>query len=108
MASDYCAAWIEGNGVEASPSAIRERQFNLHCATAINAMEDLFTQHCDRLLTVEWYERQCDTFRGLLSEPGLRAFWAAQREEVGRSAPRFRAFVDSLVPEQAPVFANRT
>jgi len=106
MPADYCAAWIAANGVEPSLSEIRKRQFGLHCVTAINAMEDLYAQHSGGLLSAEWYERQCDTFRGLLSEPGLRAYWTTYRD-TGRSAPNFRAFVDSLITDETTVFAHR-
>ncbi len=69
---ESCAAWIEGNGGTATPEGIRQLQFNLMCATGIVALEDLFAQHRDRLLTAEQFGRNCDTHRGHTS----RAFGA--------------------------------
>jgi len=44
------------------------------------------------------------TFRGLLSEPGLRAYWNAQKEDIGKAAPKLRAFIDGLCDREAANF----
>ena len=103
---ESCAAWIEGNGGTATPAAIRNLQFSLMCATAITAMEDLYSQRCDLLLTDEQFGRNCETFRGLLSEPGLRTHWNMARDDLRKVAPKFCTFVDGLVVGEA-VFRGR-
>jgi hypothetical protein len=106
MDSDSCAAWIEGNGGAVTPEEIRKHQFFLHCMTAINAMEDHFLQHADGLLSREQFARNCENFRGLLSNPGLRAFWNARKPRMEQVAPKFSAFVDSLCTDDATEFRH--
>src|SRR5690349_4271701 len=105
--ADKCAAWIEGNGGLATHEEIRSRQFALHCATAINALEDHYLQHRDGLMDKEYFARNCDTFRGLLRQPGLRAFWNDARAVSVKVAPRFTAFVDSLCSDAVETFTHR-
>jgi hypothetical protein len=106
MRGELSAAWIEGNGGDPTPAEIRRHQFVLHCVTAVNAMEDLFAQHRDGLHSKEHFERECETFRGLLAQPGFRAFWEEQRGAVGQVAPRFSAFVDSLANKEVTGFTH--
>jgi hypothetical protein len=107
MPAEFCAAWIEGNGGKATPELIRLRQFNYHCATAINAMEDHHLQHVAGLTSHEQFARNCETFRGLLQEPGLRAFWNGYRGTAVKVAPIFCAFVDSLCLTETREFSNQ-
>jgi len=110
MNAEIVTAWIEGNGGAATPEFIRQRQFHYHCGIAMIAMEDYFSQHEDGLLSDEQFSRGCETFRGLLREPGLRAYWLKQRETMAKAAPRYCAFIDSLCTGEAePVgrFQNR-
>ena len=92
-----CAAWIEGNGGAATPSAIRDRQFALQCAMTINALEDLYLQNRNGLTDPEHFRLECETFRRLLSLPGMGAFWTGNKSNIARVAPGFCAFVDNLV-----------
>src|ERR1700761_8567725 len=96
MNAEVAASWIEGNGGTATPQAIRQRQFEHHCGSAMVAMEDYFTQHETGLLNHEQFARGRETFRALLKEQGMRAYWKKQREAFGSAAPRYCAFVDSL------------
>jgi len=96
MNAEIVSAWIEGNGGAATPELIRQRQFHYHCGIAMIAMEDYFTQHEDRLLSDEQFSRGRETFRGVLKEPGLRAYWLRQRVIMAQAAPRYCAFIDSL------------
>jgi hypothetical protein len=106
MDGETIAAWIECNGGKATPEMIRQRRFRLNCAIAINAMEDHYLQHLARLLNDEQFARNNETFRGLLQEPGMRAFWNEQRPINMRAAPRFTAFVDSLCKGDVEAFKN--
>lgn len=106
LPAEYCAAWIEGNGGDPTPTEIRKHQFAIHCVTAVNAMADLFAQHCDGLQSKEHFARECETFRGLLAQPGFRAYWNERRGAVGQVAPRFSAFVDSLADREATEFTH--
>jgi hypothetical protein len=106
--ADCCAVWIEGNHGVATPELVRQRQFFIHCATALNAMEDHHLQHLDGLLSSEQYARGCETFRGLLLEPGFREYWSNYRKSMVQVAPKFCAFVDSLcTTDAASAFGNR-
>lgn len=107
MNPEYCAAWIEGNDGKATPETIRARQFFFHCSIAINAMEDQYLQHKSGLVSGEQFGRVSETFRGLLSEPGMRRFWNADRARIVGAAPGFCAYVDSLCTAEAAAFANR-
>jgi hypothetical protein len=60
------------------------------------AMEDYFTQHAEGLLSEEQFARGRATFRALLKEPGLLAYWEKQREAFVTAAPRYCTFIDSL------------
>jgi hypothetical protein len=86
---------------------IRARQFDFHCATAVNAIESHFLQHNDGLLSREQFARGCETFRGLLSEPGVRAYWLGYRELIVDVAPHFCNFVDGLCTLEPTHFKNR-
>jgi hypothetical protein len=90
------AVWIEGNGGTPTPELIRKRQFHQHCGTAMIAMEDYFSQHEEGLLSDEQFARGSATFRELMKEPGVRAYWLRQKEVIAKAAPRYCAFIDSL------------
>ena len=96
MNADAAAAWIEGNGGTPTPELIRKRQFQNQCGTAMIAMEDYFSQHEEGLLSEEQFARGSESFRILLREPGVRAYWLRQKEVMAKAAPRYCAFIDSL------------
>ena len=96
MNAEAAAAWIEGNGGTPTPELIRKRQFDQHCGTAMIAMEDYFSQHEEGLLSEEQFARGSETFRALLREPGMRAYWLKQKDVMTKAAPRYCAFIDSL------------
>ena len=100
MNAEAAAIWIEGNGGTPTPELIRERQFQYHCAIAMIAMEDYFSQHELGLLSEEQFSRGIATFRHALKEPGLRAYWLRQREIMSKAAPKYCAFIDSLCSEE--------
>jgi hypothetical protein len=60
------------------------------------AMEDYFSQHEEGLLSDEQFARGSATFRELMKEPGIRAYWLRQKEVIAKAAPRYCAFIDSL------------
>lgn len=105
--TERSAAWVKGNGEEPTQDAIRKLQFNLQCGLAISAMEDFYFQHKDGLLDEELFERNCETFRGLLSEPGMRANWHGRRESIGKAAPNLAEFIDSLCSDDASAYKYR-
>lgn len=105
--ADATTAWLQGNGVEPTPEAVRKGQFYLMCQTSITALEDIFSQHNDGLMKDEVFARNCYIHRGLLSEPGYREYWTAQRADVAKIAPDFAGFVDSLCDGEAKEFKFR-
>ena len=105
--AEPCAAWLEGNGEKSTPEAVRKVQFFLMCQCSLTALEDIFSQHNDGLMQDEAFARNCHIHRGLLTEPGYRAYWNAQRAEVAGIAPKFAAFVDSLCTGEPKAFGYR-
>ena len=99
MNAEAVAIWIEGNSGTPTPELIRERQFHDQCGIAMIAMEDYFSQHELGLLSAEQFSRGSETFRNILKEPGLRAYWLRQREIMAKAAPKYCAFLDSLCTE---------
>jgi hypothetical protein len=93
------AAFLEANGVDPTQEAIRRMQFGMMCTTWMAALEDIHGQRTDGLLTDEQFARNCWEHRHLMSRPALRAFWLANRAEIGEAAPKFRSFVDSLITD---------
>jgi hypothetical protein len=104
---DASTAWLQGNGMETTPDAVRRAQFSLMCQTSVTALEDIFHQYKDGLMKEEVFARNCMMHRGLLSEPGYRAYWNAQRDDVRKIAPGFAGFIDSLCTEDATAFKFR-
>jgi hypothetical protein len=100
MNADVVAAWIEGNGGTPTPELIRQEQFYYQCRVSMIAMEDYFGQHELGLLSDEQFARGRATFRHLLKEPGLRAYWLIQRDIIATAAPNYCAFIDSLCTEE--------
>src|ERR1700761_2421079 len=97
MNPEYCAAWIEGNGGEATAEAVRARQFAFHCSIGIHSMEDLYVQHRAGLLNEEQFQRGSENFRRLFTEPGVRKAWERERALFADAAPGFTAYVDGLL-----------
>jgi hypothetical protein len=105
---DATAAWLQGNGVVPTPETVRKGQFFLMCQTSITALEDIFHQRSDGLMIKdEVFARNCFVHRGLLSEPGYRDYWNAQRTEIAKIAPQFCAFVDGLCSGEVKEFGFR-
>lgn len=98
------AAFLQANGVNPTNEAIRQMQFAMMCTTWIAALEDIHGQHSEGLLTNEQFARNCLEHRVLMSQPAMRAFWLASRDEIGKAAPKFRAFVDSLIVGEVTEF----
>jgi len=96
MDRERVAAFLEGNGQEATAEAVRQFQFILQCRTALDALEDHYLQHQAHLVNPEQHARAREDFRSLFSLPGVRGYWNQVREAESRAAPGFGAFVDSL------------
>jgi hypothetical protein len=105
--TDKAAAWVAGNGAEPTVEEVRRLQFQLLCATALDALEDHFLQHEAGLSSPEQFARNVAGFRRLLLEPGMRDFWNVVRETEAPVAPRFCAFVDSLCLAEPGAYAAR-
>jgi hypothetical protein len=99
------AAFLQANGVDPTQEAVRQMQFAMMCTTWMAALEDIHGQRAEGLLTDEQFARNCWEHRNLMSQPALRGFWLANREDIGKAAPKFRAFVDSLVVDEATEFS---
>lgn len=97
--ADKCAAYLVGNSQEATPSAIKERQFMMQCLAQTATMLDVFTQHNDGLLSDEQFNGVCATYRAWLREPGFRQQMITRMAVLGPVQPKFSAFVDSLMED---------
>jgi hypothetical protein len=97
-------AWLWGNKIPPTEDSIRQFQFHLMCGIAVNAMEDFFAQYSEGLMGREAFERNCETFRGLLSEPGMRAYWESRKGKIAQASPRLRTFIDGLCDGEAASF----
>ena len=107
MEGERAVAWIEGNGGSPTPEEVRRLQFNLQCATALDALEDHYLQKKAGLVSAEQFARNREGFRRLLQEQGMRDFWNAQKLTEARVAPQFCAFVDGLCDVEATAYARR-
>lgn len=108
MEADRSAAWFEGNnGRSATPEEVRKLQFDLACATVIDALEEHYLQRKAGLVSNEQFARYAAFLGDLLREPGMRAFWEEQRPKTARVSRRFCAFVDSLCEAEVTDFASR-
>ncbi len=94
--ADKCAAYIRGNGGEPTPEAVMDRQFYLQCLAQSGVMLDVFTQHRDGLLSDDQFNLVKETYRRWLQQPGFRKMMA-EMDSYGQRAPRFAAFVQSLI-----------
>jgi hypothetical protein len=100
--ADKCAAYIRGNGGEATPEAIQQRQFYMQCLAQLGVMTDVFHQHEDGLLNEEQFVGVVETYRRWLAEPGFRRVALDFKGMVGNRTPAFATFIDSLLPPEAP------
>lgn len=99
--ADKCAAYIRGNGGEATPEAIMNRQFYMQCLAQSGVMLDVFTQYRDGLLNAEQFNLVKETYRRWLRQPGFRAMMEEMKSGE-HQAPQFAAFVSSLINEDRP------
>jgi hypothetical protein len=93
---DLAAAWIAGNGGEASPAAIKGLQFAQICNAIVYDMSDFYNQRKEGLAQGEQYEHACVGYSALMQQPGMLAYWKSWREARAEVAPHFIAWVDGL------------
>jgi len=104
--ADKCAAWLTGNGQEATTEAIKQRQFVLLCFGQAGVMLDAFTQHSEGLLNDEQFNSVRVAYRDWLQAPGFRQFLLSYRTVASPGAPKFSTFLDGLMadpPQQTGV-----
>lgn len=58
-------------------------------------------------MSEEIFAWNCHVHRELLSEPGHRAYWNAQKADVAKVAPNFAAFVERLCVGEVKDFGLR-
>lgn len=98
--ADKCAAYIRGNGGDATPEAIADRQFYMQCLAQSGTMLDVFTQYRDGLLNEEQFNLVKATYRRWLRQPGFRAMMT-EMTSADHQAPAFTRFVrDLMAPEE--------
>ncbi len=95
--ADKCAAYIIGNGEEATPEAIKERQFYLLCMAQLGVMVDVFHQYKDGLLNEEQFIGAKETYRRWLQDAGFRTILMEFRENMTEGTPDFGAFLFELM-----------
>lgn len=99
---DKCAAYIRGNGGDPTPEAIQGRQFYMQCLAQLGVMMDVFHQHQEGLLGEEQFAAVVETYKRWLVEPGFRRIALEFHAMMLQRTPAFSAFIDSLLPPEAP------
>jgi hypothetical protein len=100
--ADKCAAYIVGNGKEATPQAIQERQFFMQCLAQTGVMLDVYTQYQSGLLNEEQFNGVCGTYRVWLREPGFRKLMIERNTAFRALQPGFVTFVTKLMQDDTP------
>jgi len=97
---ELCAAYIRGNGEEATPDAIMQRQFVLQARAAALSIEDIFRQWHDGLMSDSRYDRARRSYPlTLASNPGLRRVIEEGILPGLRSDDPYRDFLESALRE---------
>jgi hypothetical protein len=92
------AAWIAASGLDATPDAVRERQFRLQCIVLYVGWDDTLAQYRDGLISEDQFARfRRQMIVMLQASPAARAFFA--HHEMGGSGDRLAAFVAALLAE---------
>ncbi len=75
--------------------------FRMLVAQILLSSESLFLQHQQGAIDSDYWQRRQQTLRGLLSQPGVRQWWAARGTPREYYDPGFRELVDSILGEVA-------
>ena len=75
--------------------------FRMLVAQLLLSSESLFLQHQQGAIDSDYWQRRQQTLRGLLSQPGVRQWWAARGTPREYYDPGFRELVDSILGEVA-------
>ena len=75
--------------------------FRMLVAQLLLSSESLFLQHQQGAIDSDYWQRRQQTLRGLLSQPGVRQWWAARWTPREYYDPGFRELVDSILGEVA-------
>ena len=75
--------------------------FRMLVAQLLLSAESLFLQHQQGAIDSDYWQRRQQTLRGLLSQPGVRQWWAARGTPREYYDPGFRELVDSILGEVA-------
>ena len=75
--------------------------FRMLVAQLLLSSESLFLQHQQGAIDGDYWQRRQQTLRGLLSQPGVRQWWAARGTPREYYDPGFRELVDSILGEVA-------
>jgi len=96
--ADLSAAWLAASGQEATPEAIRDRQFRQQCIILYVGWDDTLAQYHDGLVSEEQFARfRRQMILMLKMSPAARAFFA--NNEMGGSDDRLAAFVAGLLAD---------
>lgn len=73
--------------------------FRMLVAQLLLSSESLFLQHQQGAIDSDYWQRRQQTLRGLLSQPGVRQWWAGREAPREYYDPGFRELVDSILGE---------
>jgi len=97
--SDLSAAWLAASGQEATPDAIRARQFRQQCVILYVGWDDTLSQYHDGLVSEEQFARfRRQMILMLQASPAARAYFA-NNAMGGAEDDRLAAFVTGLLAE---------
>jgi hypothetical protein len=96
--ADMSAAWLAANGQDATPDAIRARQFRQQCIILYVGWDDTLSQYHDGLVSEEQFARfRRQMILMLQTSPAARAYFA--NNEMGSSDDRLATFVARLLAD---------
>jgi hypothetical protein len=76
--------------------------FRMLVAQLLLSSESLFLQHQQGAIDGDFWQRRQLTLRGVLSQPGVRQWWAARGTPREYYDPGFRELVESILREVGP------
>jgi hypothetical protein len=105
--TEFATVWLEGNGQEAAPEAVKELQFSMLCDMLIYDAMDYHHTYTDGLQSDEQFGSVCVGFAKLLQQPGFKKFWISWRGTRLQECPEFIEWMDGLVSRKiAPTDSN--
>ena len=106
--TDLMTCWLEGNGEVATAESVKHEKFLVQCEVHMHNFEELFSQHCDGLISEDRFASRLVAIEKMLRQPGFRAFWIDWKAARPRQAQKFIAFFDEIASQATAVGPSMT